>query len=634
MLSYIATLSKLTLYVSTEKYTPEAFDVSYKGMTRSRLNRIMAFYQPLFGKYRVVLPGLSDELSTALNEWAVQRFTGKVDLQKELFLRVLSLEDNLKLAYDCMPSVMRKLLYTALVNRAISRSQIVAEVQEASEMLQRRISTTNFARLPLLADEVSALFMPLECVGYRDEFYHVDPLLYMRYARVICPVIVSRRTLTTDVLPERYERSAVSHEDAIAGMMPHLREFYDEITCDVALNSADLPVKVTDIKRMSIGLAFPPILPVKDDDYRNFTEKAVWNVLAKKNGEKEANTRSITEWYKQRIGDLNLQLAQIAQLAAPFCKPIQKSTVPDTKFDVFEPVRKVLLKYAMPRHISCNPGVWLEIDSFVWEVIAHYPLKEPLIVPQPGTNFTNEITRTRITPATLTQHFVRPFVSGIVMIFLALGLVEVIFDPNFSKDSISSCIRYVRLTALGRYVFGRDSEYELPADCAEEGPEDNVTDVAEDRLMIYTTNPVNAEAIRKLFGKRVTDNRFIVTDETFLRGVSEEGRLKDKIKDLKRMVKRVEMPQIWTDFFESLAERFNFAKVESLDGWRLYDLTDCSDRIYGMICADKEIRELIRLVEGRAFMVQKKDVTALRSLFKSRGYVLPPPCELPYGFRR
>ena len=124
------------------------------------------------------------------------------------------------------------------------------------------------------------------------------------------------------------------------------------------------------------------------------------------------------------------------------------------------------------------------------------------------------------------------FIKSILFILSALGVLEVYYDLPSENNALYlkhgylskfDGLKAVKFTALGKYIFDRQEKYNFKEE--EEG-----TAVLEDDRLIITIigdSPVKVLFLESI-GIRIADNKFKITQESFLKKVSSKKTIQKK----------------------------------------------------------------------------------------------------------
>ena len=233
---------------------------------------------------------------------------------------------------------------------------------------------------------------------------------------------------------------------------------------------------------------------------------------------------------------------------------------------------------------------------------------------------------TPLTRANVLADFTMPLLLGTLMEMAWLGLLEVAVDPAEAERPYSG-LRYVRLTAAGRYVVGIDNMY-VPGDEAETAPAAPAAPAVTldpDRLLAAVSNPDVGAMASAFFGNPVAPGLYVAEAAQFMRGVGTPADLDAKCRRLLAMCGAEALPPLWEAFVDGLRRRLTSVREATPADWMMYDIDPACGGLIAILRDELGVRALIRLVEGNSMLVRRADIPRLDALLRGYGYVLPAP---------
>ena len=146
-----------------------------------------------------------------------------------------------------------------------------------------------------------------------------------------------------------------------------------------------------------------------------------------------------------------------------------------------------------------------------------------------------------------------PAIKSIFFLLASWGMVEIAYQSPNGSNTVSPFdgVEYVRLTTLGRFAFGIDSEYTPPV--VVESVKD--FELSGDRLLIkFLDVDSPRRAVFSQFAKAVTPVLYSVDFSSFLEGCTIRNEVESKIKKFRNIVKE-NLPEVWETFFSELLNR-------------------------------------------------------------------------------
>lgn len=219
------------------------------------------------------------------------------------------------------------------------------------------------------------------------------------------------------------------------------------------------------------------------------------------------------------------------------------------------------------------------------------------------------------------SYVVIPFIKSVLFLLGTMGVLELYYD----YPSINNCLylkngylskydglKYVKITALGKYCLGRIEDFDF-AHTKDEG--EVVLD--EDRLIATIIGDV---PVKTMFLERVSQkiavNKYKFTKENFLRGLNGYQELEDRIAEFKTKISD-NLNELWQGFFDDLVEKSSAIKAEH----QFVVLKLKNDReLISTITKDERFKSLLLKGEDFHVLVKSENVGQVVDLFKEYGY--------------
>ena len=212
-----------------------------------------------------------------------------------------------------------------------------------------------------------------------------------------------------------------------------------------------------------------------------------------------------------------------------------------------------------------------------------------------------------------------PAIKSIFFLLASWGMVEIAYQSPNGSNTVSPFdgVEYVRLTALGRFAFGIDSEYTPPV--VVESVKD--FELSSDRLLIkFLDADSPRRAVFSQFAKAVTPVLYSVDFGSFLEGCTMRNEVESKIKKFRHIVKE-DLPEVWETFFAELLNRCNpLLNVRSKYVVRRINSDD--KRLQEIILTDKELKEYIVRAENYIILMEQKNMDKVSHILRRYGYLI------------
>ena len=610
--------------------TPLSFDKECKvaasiKLTKARMTALLTYFQPLYDTDGLRFAGRPD-LNERVRMWMDGDYRMTVEMYRALFAHLFFGEDNLAKASAAWPRTMRAAVSTAVREGFVSLSFLTSLVRENPESWTDRSGFN----ITLSIDKLKSLFTTGS--SNSASYLSIDKVIAPMVAAAILPARVAV-VPTYDKLPADEKLVVFNGE---ADMMTLGGEVYQTMRDHgIYLRSNSIPFAEKDVKSMASIAGMREMFathPPRQLAY--FRTRAIMYTLcvakAFRPRDDEESMHDMLRRYFTR--DFSVMYAQYVNVAMPFFSKLNVSVTEGYTGSFIRDIHHSLVQLSDRTPAQTSGMRWISLEGLVDKVAVrlssrgNYGLDiSELYYSQPH----NALADVDISPANALAMFLRPMIYGCYMILAALGIAEVAYrDEAPDPDAPYEHFTYIRLTNLGRYVFGLDKIYRA-----------SIADVIQsasafldpDNLIIRTNSDAAAATIRKLMGTKVSATRFVVTEAGLLKGVLTEADLKKKINTLRSIVKK-NFPPIWQSFFDKVMAHIGAIKVVSGSVFVLYEVNANCEDLRRIIATDTDIRRMVRLVEGGGFIVSKVDESRLRALLAERGYRLPEPVRSYSGY--
>lgn len=210
-------------------------------------------------------------------------------------------------------------------------------------------------------------------------------------------------------------------------------------------------------------------------------------------------------------------------------------------------------------------------------------------------------------------------VKSMLFALASWGVLEIAYEPTMSKDATSpfDALRYVRLTTLGRYVYGHVKDYTPPVAVNQ----DNPFELADDRLLIKVLNPASPRLfLLEQFAQPVAPTLYKVDEKQFLREVNTKSELEVKIKLFKRTFGK-SLSSIWTDFFANLLMRCE-AFTTPGKTYVIRRINKADLRLQEIILTDPRLKPYVLRAESFLILIERSHAPEFDKIMREYGYIL------------
>lgn len=212
-------------------------------------------------------------------------------------------------------------------------------------------------------------------------------------------------------------------------------------------------------------------------------------------------------------------------------------------------------------------------------------------------------------------------IKSVLLAMASWGIIEIAYDPTTTANGpsyLTDALRYVRLTNLGKYVFGKAKFYQLPTTMVNTCKD---FELNTDRLLIKVLNPNSkgSFALEKI-ATPITSQLYRTDFSVFLKECNTQDDIEKNIDLFKKYIAN-EPPQIWADFFNTMLERSNaLKKVKTSYITRSIDAKD--KELQDIIMHDPNIKQYILRAEGYVVLIEQAHLNDVNNILKTYGYTI------------
>ena len=203
----------------------------------------------------------------------------------------------------------------------------------------------------------------------------------------------------------------------------------------------------------------------------------------------------------------------------------------------------------------------------------------------------------------------QPYFRSLFTLWAALGLFELAWDDEEAAGK--SHFTAVRMTNLGRYVFGLKETFETRL----KAPVEKVR--LDSRFTAAHVDPSYRTAVSffRGIGTPVGENLFLVSGESLAKNCPTRADLEERFAALERYCKE-EFPPVWLDLKTRMMKRYVKLRIEP--DWVVYVLTEEDEILTDYL--NSLDSPLFSRMEGRRIAVRKEDIRKFQNLLKKGGF--------------
>lgn len=279
--------------------------------------------------------------------------------------------------------------------------------------------------------------------------------------------------------------------------------------------------------------------------------------------------------------------------------------------------------------LTLNSSMWISIEQLLYLTRCYFKhqarfsilIHEPTSYYNIGFKLRDKNADEPITYDEIITCVTHQSIKSVLLALASWGIIEIAYDPTTTANGLSyltDALRYVRLTNLGKYVFGKAKFYQLPTTMVNTCKD---FELNADRLLIKVLNPNSkgSFALEKI-ATPITSQLYRTDFSVFLKECNTKDDIKKKIDLFKKYIAN-EPPQIWADFFNTMLERTNaLKKVKTNYITRSIDAKD--KELQDIIMHDPNIKQYILRAEGYVVLIEQAHLNDVNNILKTYGYTI------------
>lgn len=216
-----------------------------------------------------------------------------------------------------------------------------------------------------------------------------------------------------------------------------------------------------------------------------------------------------------------------------------------------------------------------------------------------------------------------PMLKGVCFLFASLGFLDIAYqkvDTEAQGETYYSPfdgITHIRLNKLGSYILGLRSNYTPPK--VEQGAK---ISLSSDDLMILLDkeDPISAALIEQ-YTYPVMPTRFKLADQTLLKNCASKKELEVRIQGFCQTVgvRKIDLPQNWKDYFDSLLNKV--VSLKTVSNVKVIQLPN-NRELLRIIAKDTKLKAIVTKAEGLQIIIKQDKWTIFKNTLKKYGYII------------
>ena len=269
------------------------------------------------------------------------------------------------------------------------------------------------------------------------------------------------------------------------------------------------------------------------------------------------------------------------------------------------------------------PEGWVSVDTIIGRmkglVCSYYFYTFYLMAEFQRLKIENKKTGIKLVFGKTNSELFVPFVKAFLLMLNSLGALDVaINEPQKTDKSFVEPLRYIRLTAFGRYVCGQTEKY-TPVKLKQE----KFYELDSTMLVIRVLSDKNPfKALLDDVATYIGANRYKVTADSFLKNCVVEENVEERIDGLKGIIDAESLPPVWQNFFTMLRSKHSPMKRQKQNAYRVYKVNNDDKDLLHALVTDNFLKQRVVRAEGFMILIKKENVAEVMQRLKHFGYVV------------
>lgn len=222
------------------------------------------------------------------------------------------------------------------------------------------------------------------------------------------------------------------------------------------------------------------------------------------------------------------------------------------------------------------------------------------------------------------DYVIIPFIKSYLFILSIMGVFEIFYSKPSNCENLYlkneylskyDGIKYIKLTNLGKYIFGLNENYDY---LKNNEKEEIQLDDKRFLITIIGDAPVKRIFLEKI-GKKIGINLYKITKDSFLRKIENYSDLIERIDKFKKIICSDDIPKNWEEFFENLAQKFN--SIQEVKNYTVLKIKPDKD-LLELINKDKRFKDLVLKAEKYHLLLENEKMEEVTKILKGYGYFI------------
>ncbi len=216
-----------------------------------------------------------------------------------------------------------------------------------------------------------------------------------------------------------------------------------------------------------------------------------------------------------------------------------------------------------------------------------------------------------------------PILKGVFFYLGALGLVEIKYNDPISPHDITAKgkpyisqwdgLKYIQLTALGRYIFDFEKSYSTP-----KAVQTTSTVKFDEYKPIITVDDKDAVMIAKLepYTEKYDGNRYILSYSKIFKDCKCYKQLESKIDKFYTLFGKP-VPVLFDDYFDEIYAKSNLLAKEPS---QIVIKLENNKKLFALFMENKKLQDLVIKASGYRIIVSQKELSKVTKILNDNGF--------------
>ncbi len=446
---------------------------------------------------------------------------------------------------------------------------------------------------------------------YKQTYLKIRPDIRLMLMRTGFRTHLEMNTL--DTLPEGKALCTYNTEASTLLNLPTLAALFEARQIEIGRGK----VSAASVKNVEKACSFSEFFPKAEKENSRLCALFIANVYtvfatAKGTGKQNKPEEDIKTIFTGLLG----YMYYLLPILLPHIKGFKRSYMYDSHADdLARMINAVVSQYAQ--------GGWLSLADLTVKVrtLDEYAEENCMLLPEQyfaEMPLKNSYTGMEIYYDGVIANITHPFIKAYLFLMAAFGVVEIAYEekPGEFESCYLDTLRFVRLTDLGKYVFGITPRYEHNT-----AQEKQFFEVDESNLIVKSLEDKNPFLLLlENMANPISKKMYKVTYESFLDNCTTLSDIINKEQMFRDCICK-EPPAVWENFFQEVKKRCQPLGT-SKKKYTVMEIPSDNKELQRTIVSDPTIRKYTVKAEGYMLLVETAYKGKVADALKKYGYLL------------